>query len=98
MTPSPRCPLWGWTEPVRVLLTIAAAGLALLLGGRARTTEGPTAAAPELVVDPNTAPPEVLAALPRLGPKLVQGIVAARRERPFRSLDDIDARVRRIGP
>ncbi len=53
---------------------------------------------PVLVVDPNTAPPEVLATLPRIGPALAGRIVAARDDRPFRSLADFDARVRGIGP
>jgi competence protein ComEA len=51
-----------------------------------------------LIVDPNTASPEVLSALPKLGPALVGRLVAAREEAPFRSLDDLDARVRGIGP
>jgi DNA uptake protein ComE-like DNA-binding protein len=53
---------------------------------------------PLLVVDPNTAPPRILMALPRLGPSLVGRIVAARAEAPFRSIDDLDARVRGLGP
>ncbi|MEO6811742.1 MAG: helix-hairpin-helix domain-containing protein [Isosphaeraceae bacterium] len=52
----------------------------------------------ELVVDPNTAPPEVLAALPRLGPTLVGRIEEARSIAPFASLDDLDDRVQGIGP
>ena len=59
---------------------------------------GPTPEAPELVVDPTTAPSEVLAVLPRLGPPLVGRIVTARREAPFHSVDDLDARLRGIGP
>jgi len=51
-----------------------------------------------LVVNLNTAPPAVLAALPRLGPSLVNRIVTARERAPFRSLDDLDARVQGIGP
>ncbi len=37
-------------------------------------------------------------ALPRLGPSLVGRIVAARAQAPFRSVDDLDARVRGLGP
>jgi competence protein ComEA len=51
-----------------------------------------------LVVDPNTAPPAVLASLPKLGPALVERIVAARAEAPFQSLEDLDDRVKGIGP
>jgi competence protein ComEA len=70
--------------------------LGLIVGSR--TPAGPPAPAPRLIVDPNTAPPEVLNALPRLGPTLVRRIVEARDEAPFRSIDDLDARVRGIGP
>jgi hypothetical protein len=51
-----------------------------------------------LLVDVNTAPPAVLLALPRLGPALVDRIVAERQARPFRSLHDLDRRVPRVGP
>jgi competence protein ComEA len=97
MAPPP--PLWGWTVPVRVLLTVVAGVLAIGLLAVARPDGGPPPEpVPDLVVDPNTAPPEVLMALPRLGPVLVGRIVAARREAPFASLEDLDARVRGIGP
>jgi competence protein ComEA len=61
-------------------------------------TDDTAATAITLVVDANSAPPEVLLALPRLGPVLVGRIVEARRSRPFESLEDLDARVRGIGP
>jgi competence protein ComEA len=54
--------------------------------------------APEPVVlriDPNTAPLPVLETLPRIGPAMAQRIAEAR---PFASLDDLDRRVRGIGP
>lgn len=89
--------LWGWSVPVRrllaVLVTVPAA--ALFLGARGELPPPPDAT---LVVDPSTAPAEVLMALPRIGPVLAGRIVAARRERPFASLDDLDARVRGVGP
>ena len=50
------------------------------------------------MVDPNTAPPAVLGALPHLGPAMVKRIIAAREKSPLRSLDDLDTRVRGIGP
>ena len=51
-----------------------------------------------LRVDPNTAPAEVLEALPSLGPARVRAILAAREEAPFTSLVDLDVRVKGIGP
>ncbi|HEY2158057.1 MAG TPA: helix-hairpin-helix domain-containing protein, partial [Isosphaeraceae bacterium] len=54
--------------------------------------------APEPVVlriDPNTAPLAVLETLPRIGPMMGGRIVEAR---PFADLDDLDRRVRGIGP
>jgi hypothetical protein len=52
----------------------------------------------ELVLDPNTATPEALSALPHLGPTLARRIAEARADGPFRSLEDVRARVRGIGP
>jgi hypothetical protein len=96
---SPPPPLWGWTIPARVLLTVMAGILSMGLFAISRRGVGPPPApVADLVVDPNSAPPEVLMALPRLGPVLVGRIVAERREAPFSSLADLDARVRGIGP
>ena len=53
---------------------------------------------PALRVDVNTAPPGVLEALPRIGPALAGRIVEAREELLFVSPDDVDRRVRGIGP
>jgi competence protein ComEA len=95
---TPRRLWWGWTTTVRAWLTIFGAIIALGLIAGSETPDGPPAPAPRLIVDPNTAPPEVLIALPRLGPVLVSRIVAAREEAPFGSLGDLDVRVRGIGP
>jgi competence protein ComEA len=91
-------PLWGWTTPARAWFSGFGAMAALGLIAGTRMPDGPPAPAPVLIVDPNTAPPEVLCALPKLGPALVGRILAARDAAPFRSLDDLDARVRGIGP
>ena len=53
---------------------------------------------PDLRLDPNTVPPEVLTALPHVGPALVERWVKAREERPFDSLEDARARVGGLGP
>lgn len=82
----------------RLLLSVVAVAAGLGLRSVAIPTEGPVVARVEFVVDPNTAPPEVLAALPRLGPTLVGRIVNARSIAPFASLNDLDDRVQGIGP
>lgn len=91
-------PLWGWTPPTRAWLTVFGTIAAMAMIAGPRTPDGPPAPAPRLIVDPNTAPPAVLGALPRLGPALVGRIVAAREVAPFRSLVDLEVRVRGVGP
>ncbi len=49
-------------------------------------------------VDPNTAPAAALESLPMIGPVLANRIVEAREAAPFRDLDDLDRRVKGIGP
>jgi len=91
-------PIWGWTAPVRGLLIgstfIGAIWLLSIAPGRDQVS----APMPPLVVDPNTAPPQVLMALPRLGPSLVGRIVEAREIAPFDSIEDLQRRVRGLGP
>jgi hypothetical protein len=79
------------------LVIIAALGLAVA-SREVASAPGPIGGVPELVLDPNTTPPRVLAALPHVGPVLANRLVEARTERPFSSLEDIQARVRGIGP
>jgi competence protein ComEA len=80
-----------------VLAISAAVGLAL--GKRELTRGGESvAAASELKLDPSTATPEALAALPHIGPTLARRIAEARADGPFRSPADLRARVRGIGP
>ena len=92
---------WSWPEGARVLLALvaimAAIGLAL---GRRELTRGSASGVvvSELKLDPSTAMPGALAALPRIGPALARRIVAARADGPFRSPTDLRARVRGIGP
>ncbi len=90
--------LWGWTFAARVALAGLALGFAALIGSRVSPGRLDPEINPSLVLDPNTAPPAVLLALPRLGPTMVGRIVAERERRPFGSLEDFDARVRGIGP
>jgi competence protein ComEA len=92
---------WSWPEGARVLLAILAvsAAIGLALGKRelSRGAE-PVVLAPELKLDPNTATPEALAALPHIGPTLARRIAEAQADGPFRSPEDLRARVRGIGP
>ena len=91
-----------WTIDARRLMVVLGIlmSLGLLASSRSSRTGSATAIypPPRLVLDPNTAEPELLTALPGLGPGLVRNWIAARNERPFRSLDDIERRVRGIGP
>jgi competence protein ComEA len=57
---------------------------------------GATGKAVDGVVNLNTAPPEVLALLPGVGPAKVGSILAYRRRRPFRTVDEL-VRIRGIG-
>jgi competence protein ComEA len=92
-------PLWGWTPAARGLLAWLGIFLALAMVIVGMTPSGITAPPlPDLVLDPNTAPPEVLTILPRMGPVLLGRVVAARRDRPFDSLDSIDRRIKGVGP
>jgi competence ComEA-like helix-hairpin-helix protein len=60
-------------------------------------TEGPKPASEEAPVDVNRADEAALETLPGIGPALARRIVEARRERAFRSVEDL-TRVRGIGP
>lgn len=53
---------------------------------------------PTLRIDPNSAPRGVLAALPNIGPARLEAIEDARRVAPLRSVEDLDRRVKGIGP
>ncbi len=89
----------GWGAPERSVLI----GLALMLGGGLAWVSADLSSRvprplPVLLVDANTAPVAVLGALPGLGPALSGRIVEARELSPLRSLDDLDQRVKGIGP
>jgi competence protein ComEA len=89
---------WGWDLPARRALASLILVLTTMIGvsaWRGRKTNTPN---PRLLIDPNTCPPSVLPSLPRIGPVLASRIVEERSRRPFSSLDDLDLRVRGIGP
>jgi hypothetical protein len=80
--------------------SVIAAALALAVSSESapRSVGAGIVVGPELLLDPNTAPPRVLETLPHVGRTLVLQIVAARDDRPFTSLDDARRRVRGLGP
>src|SRR4051794_23728745 len=90
--------LFPWPLSVRVLLIVVtmvgAVGLRTASLSAGHETRGPFRAPPVLAVDPNSAPPEVLGALPNVGGALVKKIVEQRAIRPFQSLGDLRRRVR----
>lgn len=94
-------PVW-WTDGTRriaLVLGLLLSGGLIVAGWSSRTGLAVTTRPPpKLILDPNTAPPELLMALPGLGPGLIRNWVEARDERPFETLDDIERRVRGIGP
>jgi hypothetical protein len=81
-----------------VLALIAALGLRFVSHSLGAAPRRAYQIAPVLVIDPNTAPPSVLGALPHVGPALVRKLVEQREIRPFDSTDDLRRRVRGFGP
>lgn len=65
--------------------------------GEGTATAKATNPAPTSRIDINTATPQQLAALPGVGPKTAERIVAARQTRPFATTRDL-LRVKGIGP
>lgn len=72
---------------VLVVVSVAAVAVPLAHGG-GKSVEG--------VVNLNTAPPELLAVLPGVGPSKALGILAYRARHPFRTIDEL-VRVKGIG-
>jgi hypothetical protein len=91
-----------WPIEARALLAlivvVVAIGLLAICPDAARPSSKTLVAVPNLVLDANSAPPQVIQALPALGPTLASRWVAARKERPFVSLEDARRRVRGLGP
>jgi hypothetical protein len=96
--PSTDRPPWGWTGPARGLLILIATTLGASMTWTSRDGPPGPMPLPTLEVDANSAPPAVLGALPGIGPVLAGRIVEAREASPFRTLADLDRRVRGIGP
>ncbi len=90
--------VWGWTAAKRRMLGVIVLLSALLTHATTERLPEENRSAPILRVNPNEAPVAVLSALPRIGPVLAGRIAAAREVAPLRSLDEIDRRIRGIGP
>jgi competence protein ComEA len=80
------------------LAAVCAVGLMMASGAVGPSRQSAGFVAPELRLDPNTAPSQVLGALPNVGPALVRQLIAARQQRPLDSLEDAGRRVRGLGP
>jgi hypothetical protein len=91
-----------WSTGQRALLTALLTAAAMWLAHASRAVDlapgDSIVVAPTLKLDPNTAPSQVLGALPRVGPTLVRQLVLARQDRPLTSLEDLRTRVRGVGP
>jgi hypothetical protein len=93
-----------WILPVGARRILAATVITVALGLACASysvpgsSGGPIAAAPELMIDLNTAPAPVLETLPHVGQTLVRQLVAARELRPLTSLEETASRVRGLGP
>ncbi len=73
--------------------------LGLALAWASPPADGPALDPPPLLrIDPNTAPAAILTSLPRLGPTRISALLAAHHQRPFASADDLERRVKGIGP
>ncbi|MFO0956236.1 MAG: helix-hairpin-helix domain-containing protein [Isosphaeraceae bacterium] len=81
---------------IPVLLCLVAAALAIS-GPRSADRDG-TWADYRAELDVNSATPGQLEVLPRIGPKLAERIAEGRGNRPYRSMADMERRVRGIGP
>ena len=93
---------WTWSPGVRgvVALLVVASAVGLLrarLVLNAGSHGKPARAATVPLVDINTAPRQLLEALPHVGPSLVNRLIEQRGIRPFTSTEDL-RRVRGIGP
>ncbi len=89
---------WAWNRSARILLVLTAGTLGATLAGLVGDDLPAPTPLPTFEVDANTAPQAVLEALPGLGPSRAAAIVDAREARPFRSLAELDRRVKGIGP
>lgn len=86
-------------SPIKIHRALAGFGLIAAIGMAFQIPDGPAVHRDlTLQVDPNTIPPQVLNVLPSLGPVKVKAIVEARERAPFQSIEDLDRRVKGIGP
>lgn len=81
------------------LWVVFAIPFVLVLFGLSSWEGGPAVSGrPQFRLDPSTAEPALLEVLPGLGPAKVGAIEAERQKASFASLDDLQRRVKGIGP
>ena len=101
---SPRDPALAQQHVLSAIAFVAALSLVSSShGGRDSAGAGGDVAGrggppPVLKIDPNTAPVTLLTILPALGPARAAAIVEERAARPFESPEDLERRVKGIGP
>lgn len=81
-----------------ILLLFAIAGALSVIQGGMKVMNQTPAEPHSLRVDLESVPPQVLMALPQIGPARMEAILAEGRKGPFRSIEDVDRRVKGIGP
>ena len=81
-----------------ILLIFALAGALSVIKGGFKVMNQPQAEPHSLRVDLESVPPQVLMALPQIGPARMEAILAEGRQGPFQSVEDVDRRVKGIGP
>ena len=88
-----------WTDRQCQVLAAAVLTLALVLAVvHLQSAAGPRPEPPDLRIDPNTAPFEVIQTLPKIGPTRARAWIDARTAGSFRSLVDLENRIVGVGP
>jgi DNA uptake protein ComE-like DNA-binding protein len=90
-------PFWTDRQCLALAAAVIVAAAAQLLG-EARPSARRRTTTTALRIDPNTAPFEVIQALPLVGPTRARAWVQARSRGPFLSLVDLDDRIQGLGP
>ncbi len=91
--------VWGINQSGRTLIAILVIMFLTPRLWRGVRSVRPEPVPPQILrLDPNNAPRSLLLALPAIGPSRAAGIIEARDIAPFETVDEIDDRVKGIGP